>query len=472
MCASLMTDRKYQAEFPAISKVLASITRLYISAIVIGLTLLPAIVIWYLDYFSFIPALKFENHGFHEIVIAIATLVGGFISYVSWRSYLASGEIFLRWLTTGFLAFTLIYAPHGLLTGMAHHNIWLFILYGPVSRLAMLGCLIYGLMQYGKPAESPADVEKRGFWRRVLIVCVLVDLAVAVLAYSPIAGYYWMRTSMELGAMVLALIGIGIVIRRNISSPLMKFYIVSLAIFGQADIAFMLAKPWEHMWWLAHVIFSVGFFILSWGVARALLTTRSFELAYSEEELTEQIRNLAFYDTLTQLSNRRLLKDRLEQAMNASKRSGLYGAILFLDLDNFKPLNDLHGHIAGDSLLIEVANRLKNCVRKIDTVARFGGDEFVVMLTELNADKAESTSQAMGVAEKIRCSLAKPYHLSIDDEKNAGTRVEHHCSVSVGVTLFKNAMNSQEAILKQADSAMYQAKAAGRNLIVFYDMKD
>ncbi|MDO9227473.1 MAG: PAS domain S-box protein [Pseudomonadota bacterium] len=124
------------------------------------------------------------------------------------------------------------------------------------------------------------------------------------------------------------------------------------------------------------------------------------------------IKNLAFYDPLTQLPNRRLLNDRLSQAMAASKRSAHYGALMFLDLDNFKPLNDTHGHVVGDALLTEVADRLHHCVRDVDTVARFGGDEFVVLLNELNADKAEATTQARIVAEKIRLSLAQPYRLT------------------------------------------------------------
>ena len=157
--------------------------------------------------------------------------------------------------------------------------------------------------------------------------------------------------------------------------------------------------------------------------------------------------------------------------MAASKRSGCYGALMFLDLDNFKPLNDTHGHVVGDLLLIEVADRLKACVREMDTVARFGGDEFVVMLSDLNADKAESTLQAEIVAEKIRIRLAEPYLLTIRHEGKADSTVEHLCTVSIGVTLFLNHVADQDDILKWADAAMYQAKDAGRNSIRFHDAK-
>ena len=153
--------------------------------------------------------------------------------------------------------------------------------------------------------------------------------------------------------------------------------------------------------------------------------------------------------------------------MAASKRSGHYNALMFLDLDNFKPLNDTYGHDVGDLLLIEVAHRLTGCVREVDTVARFGGDEFVVMLGELDADKAESTAQAGIVAEKIRSTLAELYLLKIQQEGKAETTVEHHCAASIGVVVF-NSESSPEDVLKWADMAMYQAKERGRNRVHFY----
>lgn len=184
-----------------------------------------------------------------------------------------------------------------------------------------------------------------------------------------------------------------------------------------------------------------------------------------------KINNLAFHDSLTQLPNRRLLNDRLEKAMAASKRSCQYGALLFLDLDNFKPLNDMHGHGVGDLLLIEVAKRLTSCVRDVDTVARFGGDEFVVILGELDMDNAKSSKQALIVAEKICAVLDEPYVLTIQHKGIAETTVKHHCTSSIGVALFIKHEASAEDILKWADMAMYQAKEAGRNQIRFYDSK-
>jgi diguanylate cyclase (GGDEF)-like protein len=189
------------------------------------------------------------------------------------------------------------------------------------------------------------------------------------------------------------------------------------------------------------------------------------------KQAEEQIHSLAFYDVLTQLPNRRLLNDRLEQAMAASKRSGHYGALMFLDLDNFKPLNDKYGHDVGDSLLVEVAHRISSCVRGVDTVARFGGDEFMVLLGDLVKDKTESTVQAGIVAEKIRGALSISYVLESKQKDCAETTIEHRCTASIGVVLLIDQVASAQDIVKWSDIAMYQAKASGRNRVQFYEPK-
>jgi hypothetical protein len=124
----------------------------------------------------------------------------------------------------GLLAFTVIYAPHGLLTRMAHQNIWLFLLYGPVSRLVMLGCMVQGLGQFGSATEDPAVIRKSGFWRNVMLACASVVVAVAILAYSPVASSSWLRMPMEVGAAVLCLGAVAMMLGRQIRSPLMTYY--------------------------------------------------------------------------------------------------------------------------------------------------------------------------------------------------------------------------------------------------------
>jgi diguanylate cyclase (GGDEF)-like protein/PAS domain S-box-containing protein len=186
----------------------------------------------------------------------------------------------------------------------------------------------------------------------------------------------------------------------------------------------------------------------------------------SERKLQEnKIRNMAFYDVLTHLPNRRLLNDRLDQALFDAKRSAHYGALIFLDLDNFKPLNDQFGHAVGDLLLIEVARRISACVRKTDTAARFGGDEFVILLSELHEDLAESTRQASVIAKKILQTLSSPYQLTIQSERGENAMVEHHCSASIGVAIFDQHAVCVD-VFKWADTAMYAAKNSGRNRVV------
>ena len=154
--------------------------------------------------------------------------------------------------------------------------------------------------------------------------------------------------------------------------------------------------------------------------------------------------------------------------MASSQRSGLFGAVLFLDLDNFKALNDRHGHAAGDFLLIEVANRLRAGVRAMDTVARMGGDEFVVICQEFDRDPAASRVQAGAVAEKIRASLALPYRVEVRSADGSVVTVEHRCTACIGIALFLGESLSQDEVCKFADAAMYQAKDAGRNQVRFH----
>lgn len=200
---------------------------------------------------------------------------------------------------------------------------------------------------------------------------------------------------------------------------------------------------------------------------RDITKRKEYEKALQQSE--NRYRELADYDVLTKLPNRRLLADRLGAALAISQRNGCFGALMLLDLDNFKPLNDLHGHDMGDLLLQEVADRLKKCVREVDTVARIGGDEFVVVLSELNQNRQKSHEQAMLIAEKIRNSLSAPYVLPLLKQNS---QVTHHCSASIGVALFAGHEYTQEDIFKWADIAMYQAKNAGRNRIHFYQQGD
>lgn len=186
------------------------------------------------------------------------------------------------------------------------------------------------------------------------------------------------------------------------------------------------------------------------------------------KHLEDLIYDYAFYDTLTHLPNRRLLMDRLVQAQSISKRTGQYASLMFLDLDNFKPLNDRYGHSVGDLLLVEVARRIKVCLRESDTVARLGGDEFVVLLSGLSTELIEASKFAKSIAEKIRNTIAQPYFLTVGiEDRHQEKIVEHYCTASIGVVLFLEYEKTLDDILKLADKAMYQAKENGRNRVIF-----
>jgi diguanylate cyclase (GGDEF)-like protein len=177
-----------------------------------------------------------------------------------------------------------------------------------------------------------------------------------------------------------------------------------------------------------------------------------------------EIHQLAFYDPLTHLPNRRLLNERVLHAIEMCKRDEEKYALLFFDLDNFKPLNDKYGHDAGDLLLIEVGKRLKECVRESDTVARFGGDEFVILLEKLGNDKQTATAHVDFVAKKLLQAVANEYVLT-----NNSATVTHYCSVSIGIDIFDSSRTSMDTIFKNADLAMYKAKEMGRNRVIFFE---
>ena len=189
-------------------------------------------------------------------------------------------------------------------------------------------------------------------------------------------------------------------------------------------------------------------------------SARLISISIERKSAEEEIQSLAFYDHLTGLPNRRLLLDRLRQALASSARNGREGALLFIDLDNFKTLNDTLGHDIGDLLLKQVAERLSACVREGDTVARLGGDEFVVIVEDLSEQDIDAAAQVEAIGEKIMLSLGRLYQLAAH---------EHHSTPSIGVTMFSDHERDVEELLKQADIAMYQAKKSGRNTLRFFD---
>lgn len=193
-------------------------------------------------------------------------------------------------------------------------------------------------------------------------------------------------------------------------------------------------------------------------ISKVMLALRKMQAKLGVDE--KAIHQLAFYDPLTNLPNRRLLRDRLQRALSISTRNHLYGAILMIDLDNFKTINDTLGHDVGDRFLEEIAIRIQSCIRQADTVARMGGDEFIVMLTDLSQNEAKAAVYAESIGEKILNAINLPCMLA--DQLQ-------HGSASMGLCLFLGQNITLEDLLKRADIAMYQAKNSGRNALRFYD---
>ncbi|RQR62858.1 GGDEF domain-containing protein [Burkholderia sp. Bp9015] len=449
------------------------VTRGYAKLLLTGFALVPLYLIAYLYFFQD-PSLKFENHAFHELAIAVATAEGAFVTYVCWRCYHLSGEPLLRWLTLGFLGFSLVYALHGAFTGMAHHNIWLFLLYGPASRLTMSILIFVGQLAYSRAADSEATRADWRAWTKWIALFVLIDVAVAGIAYSPVAGAPWVRLSMEGGALLFSTVNVVALVLRRIRSPLMTIYGISVASFALSSLAFILGRPWNHMWWLAHAIFAAGFVLLSFGVVQAFHTTRSFSKIYSQEELfarlrdamarteralqelqrtNEKLEHMAATDPLTGAANRRQFIESVEAEIARAKRNGAPFSLLALDLDHFKAINDSYGHQAGDQVLQRFVAKCLDAIRPYDGVARVGGEEFMVLLPQVALDTAQS------IAERIRAAIAgAPFEAGI------GQPIE--VTVSVGASEFGRDGETIDAILRKADERLYRAKHQGRNQVV------
>jgi diguanylate cyclase (GGDEF)-like protein len=449
------------------------ITQAYTGLLIGAFALIPAYLILYL-YLYQDPTLKFEDHLFHEIAIAIATLEGLFVTYVTWNCYVSSREPLLRWLTLGFLGFVLIYALHGVFTGMAHHNIWLFLLYGPASRLAMSILLFVGLLSYRQPPENAEKPPAPGMWLKWTLVFLLADAAVAIIAYSPIAGEPAVRLSMEGGALVFCVFSVAALFMRRISSPLMLIFGISVAWFALSSLAFIVARPWNHMWWLAHAIFAGGFFLLSYGVIQAFRTTRSFSTIYSQEELmnrlseavagtqtalqevqltNHKLEHLAATDPLTGAGNRRQFIERIGIEIGRAKRNGAALSLLALDLDHFKSINDKYGHLVGDEILCGFVKKCLEAIRPYDYIARVGGEEFMVLLP------GATLAAGIAVGERLRLAIAE----------NA-FQVELHSpidiTISIGVSEFGHDGDTLDAFLGTADQRLYRAKHEGRNCVI------
>lgn len=442
----------------------------YAALILIILGLTPSFAIAYLHFFQD-SRLLFEHHVFHEVAIGVSLVQSGFITYVTWRCYQHSGEPFLRWLTLGFLGFTVIYGLHGVFTRYSHENVWAFILYGPASRLVMAGCLLAGLLVYGRQAQSIAQRSRGHYWLAWIGVFVGINVLVFVLANSTWAPA--IRWAMEVSAMCLMLVCAATIFARRIRSPLMTVFALSLLIFSQSSLAFLVGTVWTHQWWLAHAVFAAGFMALSYGVIHAFLTTGSFTTVYSQVELMERIKTekeraegallelqrahrdleiLAATDSLTGATNRREFATRAAAEITRATRSGAPLSVLVVDLDRFKQINDRYGHQAGDEVLRVFVETVRKGLRPNDLIGRLGGEEFGVMLPDT------TRAGAGRLAERLR-HIVENQIVTIND-------AQVRLTASFGAAQLGLDGNTYESMIDAADGRMYRAKQDGRNMVV------
>ncbi|HEY6831525.1 MAG TPA: GGDEF domain-containing protein [Pseudolabrys sp.] len=448
-------------------------TNVYARILIVGFALVPAFLVAYL-YFYQDPTFKFEDHLFHEFAIAVATLEGLFVAYVTWQCYRTSREPLLRWLTLGFLSFVTIYVLHGAFTGFAHTHIFLFLLYGPASRVAMAILLFVGLLSYGRPPDAPSEYSTPRDWLRWIVLFVLLDVAVAIIALSPIGGHPAVRLTMEGGALVFSAVNVAVMLSRRIRSPLMVVFGIAVTSFAISSAAFILAAPWNHMWWLAHAIFAMGFFVLSYGIVEAFRTTRTFSSIYTQAELmtrlaeetkrtqsallelkrtNQKLEHLATTDQLTGCGNRRQFVERIEIEISRSSRDNPTFSLLSLDIDHFKAINDTYGHLVGDEVLRGFAQTCREVVRPYDYVARVGGEEFMILLPETEL------KEAYEIGERLRWVVANGEFRT----KNGPLK---DITISIGATEFGRDGDTLEKFLRTADERLYRAKDRGRNCVI------
>ncbi|GFK95674.1 Diguanylate cyclase DosC [Fundidesulfovibrio magnetotacticus] len=456
--------------FPGAGVLMERLTRLYLRMLAVSLALAPLAAVLYLQWFQD-PDLLFDSHAVHELAIALAIATSAFVSLVTWLCHRASGEPVLRWLALAFLGFTAVYALHGVYTRASSHHMALFLIYGPVARLVMAGLLLKGLLVYGEPADPP---ERRGgllFWGGWLAGFALLDLLLDALGRS-LPGGRLLLQAVEVCAMACYLSSIVLIVRRGLRSPMMQLYCLSLAFFAQASLGFLLARPWNHQWWMAHAVFGTGFVVLSHGVARAFLTTRTLSGIYGQEEImrrleaanqtalcalerlktaNEQLENLAATDPLTGVSNRRDLLARLDVEVSRARRTGAPLSVLSMDLDHFKRINDTFGHQAGDAALVAFAGCVHAGLRAHDLFGRLGGEEFLAVLPGAALPEAAHT------AERLRLAVER-----LDVRSGGGSP---RLTVSIGAAQFGPDGQDAEEVCKAADERLYRAKREGRNRV-------
>lgn len=236
------------------------------------------------------PQLKANAIHFHEVAITFALLISSFVTWVAYQNYKKSGDPFLRFVTLAFLSFVLLYAPHGIMSRASAHCLTLFLIFGPISRLAMALYLFVGLLRFKREPDDVAVRTKGSRWWPHILLFVAGGLAVLVVGSHRDFSVPQVK-AIEASSLVVLIASVLLMLFRGIRKLLMWYHMFALLLFIQASAAFLLGRPWNHMWWLAHAISAAGFFVLGYAVMRAQQTAGSFSTIYSEVELYATLRS-------------------------------------------------------------------------------------------------------------------------------------------------------------------------------------
>lgn len=441
----------------------------YIRLLLTILALLPILLILYIDS-KITPDDVFIAHTFHVIAITMAVVFSAFLSYITWRCYVATGEVLLKWLVFGFWGFTIVYAPHGFLNHHGIDNVWLFVLFGPASRLVLSFCFLVAMLKFGEMIK-PEQTSNKGLWIATAIF-VAISLVVYWVAKSTSLDLNWWRLLAEYVSVSMFIGSVLWMLVQRIRGYIPLLYSIAMVWFALSCWSFTIGSVWDHQWWLAHIIFAAGFLLLSYGVVQAFLTTGSFKTIYSQSDLFKQIiqekkkteqallelqqvneklEELAATDPLTGIANRREFMNRAEEEMSRANRNGTDLCMMVIDFDHFKDINDEHGHQAGDKVLKQFVRLSKEIMRPSDLLGRIGGEEFALLLPET------SLSSAAKVAERLR--------QYIEESSVVVSKQKIKMTISIGLTQHRPKVDTVKKWLHRADELLYQAKDKGRNRV-------
>jgi diguanylate cyclase (GGDEF)-like protein len=450
-----------------------AITAIYARLLGAALALAPLCLVAYVNIYQD-PQLRFDNTLFHAIATAVATLGGVFVTFVTWQCYRSSHEPLLRWVALGLLGFLTIFPLQGAFAGFAHGNMPLGLLYGPAARLVMATFLFLGLLSYGREPDAASQRAAPRAWLSWIALFIAIDVTVAGIAFSPIAALPAASLTMDGGALVLSGVTVAVMLSRRIRSPLMVIFGIAVTSFAISSLAFILAAPWSHMWWLANAIFAGGLLVMSYAIVQAFLTTRSFATATSQADLMTRLaeetkrakdallelkrtnlklEQISATDPLTGCGNRHQFVERVEIEIARAERDNPPFSILSLDIDHFKAVNDTYGRHVGDEILRGLAQICREVLRPYDYVARVDGEKFMILLPET------SLNEACDVGERLRWVVA-------NNTFKTGNGPLTGITISVGATEFARDGETLDTLLRTADERLNRAKDRGRDCVI------